>query len=558
MRFLRAEALFLPRLRKKRAAPLALAFLLTHLNPALAQTPIPEGAQYKQPDAVRAHYPDVPVKLSTPALAPGRTAFTSQQEMLDYLADIGRRSKRAVVGSIGRSQQERLIPMVVLSAEGLADPTALRQLHRPTVWFIGQQHGNEPAGGEAMLALSAALADGELSYILDKVTVIIVPRANPDGAALFTRGTADKSDLNRDHLLLSLPESRALHAAMRELPPDVVFDHHEFSVANRWVEKFGGVQAVDTMLLYATHPNVPADVVALARDTYKPAIESALKTYGLTTFLYHTTSYFPDDKTVSMGGNAPGIARNTFGLMNAVSFLVETRGIGIGLDSLERRVATHYLTAKAVLETTYTNAPAMLAALARGRAAAAQPGGDLIVAHKLGQIQLELPLLDPQTGDPKNATVTFQDSRAVIPTEKRPRPEGYFITAPSPAALERLRLNEIAVCATDAAGEVDAQGYTVTRRGKSTGPSINPEQAMEVTTASVHATLPAGTLYVPMRQPAAGLAAAALEPDSPGSLTGAGLIKDAKNEDNVPVLRAIGAPAAGLSPLGGTDPDFCR
>ena len=105
---------------------------------------------------------------------------------------------------------------------------------------------------------------------------------------------------------------------------------------------------------------------------------------------------------------------------------------------------------------------------------------------------------------------------------------------------------------------MDAQGYTVTRRGKSTGPSINPEQAMEVTTASVHATLPAGTLYVPMRQPAAGLAAAALEPDSPGSLTGAGLINDANNRDNIPVLRALGPPPAGLAPAGGTDPAFCR
>ena len=48
---------------------------------------------------------------------------------------------------------------------------------------------------------------------------------------------------------------------------------------------------------------------------------------------------------------SPGAARNTFGLNHAVSFLIETRGVGIGRDSYQRRVATHYLAAKAVLET---------------------------------------------------------------------------------------------------------------------------------------------------------------------------------------------------------------
>ena len=51
------------------------------------------------------------------------------------------------------------------------------------IWLIGQQHGNEPAGGEAMLALAAALSSGELAPLLDRLSVVIVPRSNPDGAA---------------------------------------------------------------------------------------------------------------------------------------------------------------------------------------------------------------------------------------------------------------------------------------------------------------------------------------------------------------------------------------
>src|SRR5438093_1084095 len=83
----------------------------------------------------------------------------------------------------------------------------------------------------AMLAVASALSSGELAPLLGKISVIIVPRGNPDGAAADRRVLAGGADPNRDHLLLSQPETRALHRAMRVLPPDVVFDHHEFSVA---------------------------------------------------------------------------------------------------------------------------------------------------------------------------------------------------------------------------------------------------------------------------------------------------------------------------------------
>ena len=63
-----------------------------------------------------------------------------------------------------------------------------------------------------------------------------------------------------------------------------------------------------------------------------------------------TTNAGTADKRVSLGGTAPGIARNAFGLRGAVSYLIETRGVGIGLQNFERRVSTHYLLAKAVLE----------------------------------------------------------------------------------------------------------------------------------------------------------------------------------------------------------------
>jgi hypothetical protein len=53
--------------------------------------------------------------------------------------------------------------------------------------------------------------------------------------------------------------------------------------------------------------------------------------------------------------------------------------------------------------------------------------------------------------------------------------------------------------------------------------------------------VPGGALFVPMTQPAAGIVAAALEPDSPGSYVGAGLIPMADDETEAPVYRVLDA-----------------
>ena len=62
----------------------------------------------------------------------------------------------------------------------------------------------------------------------------------------------------------------------------------------------------------------------------------------------------------------------------------------------------------------------------------------------------------------------------------------------------------------------------------------------------IHKTIdvPVGTLFVPMTQPAAGIVAAALEPDSPGSYLGVGVIAMAADETEAPVYRLMPGGAA--------------
>jgi hypothetical protein len=487
--------------------------------------------------------------LDSPAFRTAQPSLTSQEATAAFLAELASGTQKARLGSIGRSTGGRDIPIVYLTAEGLGDPAAIRRLGRPTIWLIGQQHGNEPAGGEAMLALASALAKGDLAPLLSKVTVVVVPRANVDGAAADKRVLASGADPNRDHLLLSQPEVRALHEAMRVLPPDVVFDHHEFSVAWRWVEKFKGLQGSDVMILEATNPSIPPALTKIARGLYRPALEAAIKQHGLSSFDYVTTEAGVADRRVSLGGTAPGIARNTFGLRGAVSYLIETRGVGIGLQSYQRRVSTHYLLAKAVLQVSAADPEDLLRRLSEARAAAEADRSDLIVSHEEGEREIDLPLIDAESGAPKPTPVRLVDSRDIKPVDVRARPAGYLVLRGAEAVKERLALNEARACEVTAAASVAVEAYDVARtESKKRRESINPDQLMRVQIRSMTIDAPAGALFVPMAQPAAGIVAAALEPDSPGSYLGAGVIPMGPDETEAPVYRVMSLKGLSLKP----------
>ena len=219
------------RLPRPRAATIAVALLAA----AFASL----ACAYDEPDAVKSRFPDPAVSYHTPGFAAGRIDFASHDELTAWLADLTIRAPNARLRILGESQEGRSIPMLVLSNAPVASAADVLRLHRPVVWLQGLQHGDEPAGGEAMLAIAERLAVGDLNPLLDRITVLIVPRANPDGAARFTRRTANGIDINRDHVKFDLPETAAVHRAMNVYQPQVVVDCHEFSVYNRWLQKQG-------------------------------------------------------------------------------------------------------------------------------------------------------------------------------------------------------------------------------------------------------------------------------------------------------------------------------
>jgi hypothetical protein len=512
-------------------APLAAALVALCAVAAPAWGQFQPERQYRQSEEVRKRYPDPVVHYDTPGFAAGRADFTSHEEMLEFVYGLQLKADNLHVRIIGTSQEGRPIPLLVFSNSGLSAAADLARLPRPVVLLVGLQHGNEPAGGEAMLVLAKELAAGTLKPLLDRITVLIVPHANPDGAHYFRRSPHGTVDINRDHVKVALPETIALHRAVNEFQPQVFADAHEFSVATRWIEKFGVIQSYDLMVQYATNPNVPRALTRLADQVFLRNLRRDVERAGYTHFWYYTTSYDLKDLRVSMGGTTPDIGRNFAGLQNAVSFLIESRGVGVGREGFARRVHSQIVSLTSLLQTSADNAERIMRVVRevradvvrRGRAPAA--GDTIAVTLRSPLRQQKLAMLDPQSGALQEIEVEWADSLAAEPELVRSRPYAYLMPPSSHEAAKRLALSGVEVRRLRRPALLEIESYQVTDRrpsaiyveGRATSRVVTEVAAKKMTFA-------AGSYVYLMAQPNANVIAVALEPEAPSSFVSFGII----------------------------------
>jgi hypothetical protein len=177
----------------------------------------------------------------------------------------------ALAGCLGSSTPTGLGPLPVEDFPGLTPHAAMvehllalpapvdvawigqsvegRDLHVVTIgegpfelWLAARHHGNEPTSTEAVLNtldyLLGLRAPGPGAFpvthqlhehralLLQRITFVIVPMVNPDGAEAYRRENANGQDLNRDYLLFAEPESRAVRDAFWRHWPDAGLDLH--------------------------------------------------------------------------------------------------------------------------------------------------------------------------------------------------------------------------------------------------------------------------------------------------------------------------------------------
>ncbi|WP_295855937.1 M14 family zinc carboxypeptidase [uncultured Xylophilus sp.] len=488
--------------------------------------------------AVAARFPDPATVYTTPGLAPGRTTFTTTAEMRQWLQDqvaAAARSPtvRAALVPIGTSQRAEPLDALVLTQSANTEASTLLADGRPTVLLIGQQHGDEPAGAEALLVIAREVAQGLLTPVLSRINVIVVPRANPDGAAAGTRVTANGIDMNRDHLLLKTPEALALARLVRDYKPTVVVDAHEYTVAGRFVQKFNAVQRFDGLLQYATTANLPEFVTKASEEWFRRPLVASLQKQSLTSEWYYTTSTDPNDLRVSMGGTQPDTGRNVNGLKNTVSVLLETRGVGIGRLHIQRRVHTHVVAATSVLQSTVARAEDLkqLKSFVDRDVSALACRADAVVEAAPTPTRRALLMLDPVTGADRSVDVEWNSALELRNVKTRRRPCGYWLDASSTAAVDKLRAAGVQVLRVSESSSLLMDSYRETMRSEGARQDVRGTVAdgpaagtvgggivkVEVALTRSLVDVPIGSYYVPLSQPLGNLIVAALEPDTQNS-----------------------------------------
>ncbi|MGY8945593.1 MAG: M14 family zinc carboxypeptidase [Flavobacteriales bacterium] len=102
------------------------------------------------------------------------------------------------------------------------------------IW--SQMHGNESTSTKALFDC-LSFFDKYETNVFSKVTLMIVPILNPDGAAKYTRENFNNVDLNRDAQLLTQIESKILRNLHDLFIPDFCFNLHDqrtiYSVKNK-------------------------------------------------------------------------------------------------------------------------------------------------------------------------------------------------------------------------------------------------------------------------------------------------------------------------------------
>ena len=470
---------------------------------------LPPAANAFETVAVAARFPEPSVAYALPALQPDRQDFTTPAELQARLQALAapRPSAPAVnptsitLVPLGNSQDGAPLQAVVFTRHPSPTPAIIVRGGRPTVMLVSQQHGDEPAGTEALLLVAEALASGNLQDLLERINVVILPRANPDGAARGQAALANGTDLDTDHLLLATPEARAMARLVVDYRPLLVVDAHEYPVDAAYAERVGGAQRADIQLQYAGTAGVPEFVSKASEEWFRQPLLAALKQDGLTVEWAHRME--ADGQRVSMGNARPDSARNANGLRNAVSVVLESRGANLGRVHLNRRVHSQVSAITALLKSSAQRADDLvkLRKYVDASVRADLCSGTAMIDAQLSTTEHTLVLLDTRTGADKSVAVSWDSSLVLRDAKRRTRPCGYWLGADQSNAVSRLRGLGLRV-------EQLSEALDGMQADADTGASVAGQRE------TLEFKAPAGSYYVPLSQPWGNLVVAALEPDS--------------------------------------------
>lgn len=486
--------------------------------------------------AIAALFPDPNERYSTPGLSDGRRSFTTNSELTELLRTLSQQSPnespRLGLLNSGNAQSGTPLHALIATQAKAISPLALDESNRPTVMVVAGQQGTDAAATEAVLVLSKELgAGGLLAPLLDKINIIFVPRANPDGFDKEIATTADGTDLRFDHLQLKTPEARFLAKLARDYRPSVLLDAGEFDAIQPTLQRFDAVRADDMGLQYAVTPNGHEFVTKAAREWLHQPATNALNQAGMRTDWAFEAAGNSADNGFAMGSIEPTTLRNASSLKNVVSMEANSRGSDLKRTHLQRRVHSHVQAMLAVLQSAAQRATDLrqVNTFVTRDVASHACRSTLVVQAQQRSEQRQITLVDAASAQLVQKTAAWSSSLSISNPRQRSNACGYWLSANAVQATERLSMLGVNVQRVAELSNIQAETYQAITGAA--GPSA------DLVRNNVEAA--PGSYYVSMNQPLAFLAAAALEPDTPYSYYSTGVLGDLKEIARVTALPNI-------------------
>lgn len=488
--------------------------------------------------------PNVPPEWATRAEQTDYRETPTYEDVFAFARKLEHASPSLVrVESFGRSGAGRELPLVVVSRGGAFTPAQARKAGRLVLLVQANIHAGETDGGDAGLALVRDIAiTKSRAALLEHVTLLFIPVYNIDGyarrspynrinqngpAEMGWRGTATNLNLNRDYMKADAPETRSWLRLWNEWQPDFFIDCHVTD---------GADFRYNVTYQFEQHENVPARLLDWMKSAIDGRIVPATEKSGNLLAPYLTLRDESDpSKGIEGFIETPRFSTGYTPLRNRPGLLIETHM----LKGYRTRVRGTYDLLVATLEEMNRDPEGLRRTLRETDEAITSEGRTYDAARRV-PLRLEftnnsVPMnfkgveFRIEHSDVSGTNRVIYDTKPLdmsVPYFNESRvttavaPPLYYIIPPQwTEVIERLAAHGLKLQRLAAPATLEVESYRfsdVKWSPASFEGRVNVAQKNRVVIEQ--RLYPAGSVVVPMAQPASRVALYLLEPDSPDSL----------------------------------------
>ncbi len=416
-------------------------------------------AQQQSEEMTSRYFPAPSVEINTPTLSIKENRFATYDEIITWLKSRAESNKYLSMEYVGVSDKGYDIPMVKLS-------NGKENSKKVKVWLQGALHGNEPAGAEGLFMLMDHLSANEWSKLLSKMDVYILPIANIDGYLAHKRVSDKGFDLNRDQTKFNDNTSKIIKRAFIKVNPDIAVDFHEFSPMKPQVKEIGekgGSIYYDVVFLPTGYPNIPEVLRNATINNLQKPVERALDKEGYKHHFYFTIDTSGEETTLIKGARSPQSSSSSYGLSNAISLLVEIRGIRLGRLCLERRTHSGYIVAKTILDEAYSNAKEIKNIVKSALEETLKGEETIVVKSHSQETRIPTTFISLANNELVEHNFLVKDALNYAVDLVRERPAAYYLEASESYAVENLRILGVEVEEIENDYEATVESYKISK-----------------------------------------------------------------------------------------------